>query len=45
MIAAVTDPAGRITGVHRTWLDRARPDKAPLANPAKRSKASRNVAS
>jgi len=33
LIAAVTDPAGRITGVHRTWLDRARPDKAPLANP------------
>jgi hypothetical protein len=25
--------AGRITGVHRTWLDRARPDKALLANP------------
>jgi Toprim domain-containing protein len=33
LLAAVTDPAGRITGVHRTWLDRARPDKAPLANP------------
>jgi hypothetical protein len=33
LIAAVTDPSGRITGVHRTWLDRARPDKAPLANP------------
>ena len=24
---------GRITGVHRTWLDRERPDKAPLADP------------
>jgi hypothetical protein len=33
LLAAVTDPGGRITGVHRTWLDRARPDKAPLANP------------
>jgi hypothetical protein len=33
LLAAVTDPSGRITGVHRTWLDRARPDKAPLANP------------
>jgi hypothetical protein len=33
LLAAVTDPAGRITGVHRTWLDRERPDKAPLANP------------
>jgi hypothetical protein len=33
LIAAVTDCGGRITGVHRTWLDRARPDKAPLADP------------
>ena len=33
LLAAVTDPGGRITGVHRTWLDRARPDKAPLADP------------
>src|SRR5580704_2879409 len=33
LLAAVTDPAGRITGVHRTWLDRTRPDKAPLADP------------
>jgi Toprim domain len=33
LLAAVTDSGGRITGVHRTWLDRARPDKAPLADP------------
>jgi hypothetical protein len=33
LLAAVTDPVGRITGVHRTWLDRACPDKAPLADP------------
>jgi hypothetical protein len=33
LLAAVTDPAGRLTGVHRTWLDRARPRKAPLAEP------------
>jgi hypothetical protein len=33
LLAAVTDPDGRITGVHRTWLDRVRPDKAPLADP------------
>jgi len=33
LIAAITDSGGRITGVHRTWLDRARPDKAPLAEP------------
>jgi Toprim domain-containing protein len=33
LLAAVTDSAGRITGVHRTWLDRARPDKAPLTDP------------
>ena len=32
LLAAVTDPVG-ITGVHRTWLDRACPDKAPLADP------------
>jgi Toprim domain len=33
LIAAVTDPGGRITGIQRTWLDRARPDKAPIAKP------------
>ncbi|MGD9538405.1 MAG: toprim domain-containing protein [Gammaproteobacteria bacterium] len=33
LLAAVTDAAGRITGVHRTWLDRLRPEKAPLADP------------
>jgi hypothetical protein len=33
LLAAVTDMHGRITGVHRTWLDRQRPAKAPLADP------------
>lgn len=33
LLAAVTDADGRITGVHRTWLDRQRPEKAPLADP------------
>ena len=33
LLAAVTDASGRITGVHRTWLDRARPDKAPIPDP------------
>ncbi len=33
LLAAVTDPDGRITGLHRTWLDRARFDKAPLGDP------------
>ena len=33
LLAAVTDPGGRITGIQRTWLDRNRPDKAPIANP------------
>jgi hypothetical protein len=33
LLAAVTDPGGRITGIQRTWLDRSRPDKAPIANP------------
>ncbi len=35
MLAAVTDPEGRITGLHRTWLDPARCSKAPLADPRK----------
>jgi len=33
LLAAVTDLGGRITGIQRTWLDRTRPDKAPLADP------------
>jgi hypothetical protein len=33
MIAAVTDLAGSITGVHRTWLDPAGGGKAPLEDP------------
>jgi hypothetical protein len=33
LLAAVTDVHGRITGVHRTWLDRARHGKAPLPDP------------
>jgi hypothetical protein len=33
LLAAVTDPGGRITGIQRTWLDRNRPDKAPITNP------------
>ena len=33
LIAAVTDLGGRITGVHRTWLDRSGQDKAPIGSP------------
>ena len=33
MIAAVTDLDGRITGVHRTWLDPSGRDKAPVDSP------------
>src|SRR3546814_13708533 len=33
MIAAVTDLDGGVTGVHRTWLDPAAIDKAPVASP------------
>jgi hypothetical protein len=33
LIASVTDLGGRITGVHRTWLDRSGHDKAPIASP------------
>jgi Toprim domain len=33
LIAAVTDLGGRVTGVHRTWLDRLGQDKAPTASP------------
>jgi hypothetical protein len=35
LLAAVTDHEGRITGVHRTWLDPVRCSKAPLADPRK----------
>ncbi|MFA6114219.1 MAG: toprim domain-containing protein [Sphingomonas sp.] len=33
MIAAVTDGDGTMTGVHRTWLDPATFEKAPIATP------------
>jgi hypothetical protein len=33
LLAAVTDLEGNITGIQRTWLDRRRSDKAPLADP------------
>jgi hypothetical protein len=33
LLAAVTDLQGRITGVHRTWIDPIRCRKAPLADP------------
>lgn len=33
MIAAVTDDTGALMGVHRTWLDAAARDKAPVAHP------------
>jgi hypothetical protein len=33
MIAAVTDLDGKITGVHRTWLDPSGRDKAPIDTP------------
>ena len=33
LIAAVTDLDGRITGVHRTWLDPSGHDKAPVDSP------------
>jgi hypothetical protein len=33
LIAAVTDPAGRITGVHRTWLDPGGEGKARVEDP------------
>ena len=33
LIAAVTDAADAITGVHRTWLDRDGAGKAPIATP------------
>jgi hypothetical protein len=33
LLAAVTGLDGTITGILRTWLDRSRPTKAPLADP------------
>jgi len=33
LIAAVTDLAGKITGVHRTWLARSGEGKAPVGTP------------
>jgi hypothetical protein len=33
LIAAVTDLRGRLTGVHRTWLDPSGEDKAPIDTP------------
>ena len=33
LIAAVTDLAGTITGVQRTWLDPSEATKAPVATP------------
>jgi hypothetical protein len=33
MLAAVTAHDGTITGIQRTWLDRNRPAKAPIADP------------
>ena len=35
LLAAITDPRGTITGVHRTWLDRSGLGKAPVAEPRK----------
>ena len=35
LVAAVTGADGSVTGVHRTWLDPSRPDKAPVARPRK----------
>lgn len=33
MISAITDETGAITGVHRTWLEPAGLEKAPVASP------------
>ena len=35
LVAAVTGADGSVTGVHRTWLDPSRPDKATVARPRK----------
>ena len=33
LLAAVTNAHGHITGIQRSWLDRGRPEKAPIADP------------
>lgn len=33
LVAAVRDAGGKLTGIHRTWLDPDRPGKAPVATP------------
>jgi hypothetical protein len=33
LLAAVTDVAGHVTGLHRTWLDPSGRDKAPVPSP------------
>jgi phage/plasmid primase-like uncharacterized protein len=33
LLAVVRDAAGHVTGVHRTWIDPTRCDKAPLPSP------------
>lgn len=33
LIAAITDPAAKFAGLHRTWLDPDQPIKAPLEDP------------
>ena len=35
LVAAVTDRAGKVTGIQRTWLDPSAPAKARLATPRK----------
>lgn len=35
LVAAVLDNDGMLRGIHRTWLDRARPAKAPVSTPRK----------
>ena len=33
LLAAITDPSGRITGIQRTWLDASGRGKAPVSTP------------
>ena len=35
LVAAVLDNEGVLRGIHRTWLDRTRPSKAPVSTPRK----------
>lgn len=35
IVAAATDHDGTVFGIHRTWLDRQRPDKASVPSPRK----------